>query len=372
MERSSHVKERLFESAKRLHRYLLANHWDGGALKGPAPGVRWNFRIWRFVRAYTSFLQWKDQCVCYQGQGYWILANWLLLGLTKDDHFGDVALASSRFVLETQRQDGSWPNPLPERKHLVATIEGVWASAGLLATYERTGDTSCLEGALAWHRFMTERIGYQEHGADGAAINYFDVPRGKVPNTSTAALWFLSELAKASGEARHLEPSSRMLAFLADVQTSKGEMPYEIPGPTCKRRMPHYQCFQYNAFQLADLYHLWKNTRIDEARSIAKGIASFLAGGVTPGGAPKHHCGADRPSVTYHADSIGYALSCASRWGLGDYANSSQNAYAWALGRQRSDGSFPFSTGDYWILGDGRSYPSTLAMTLFHLASEVE
>ena len=364
------MKEQLLDSARHLHRYMATNHLDGGALKGPAPGVRWNLRVWRFVKAYTPFMPWSDDCVCYQGQGYWIVANWLLHRLTKDDEYGEIALNASKFVLDTQRENGSWPNPLPERKHLASTIEGLWAGTGLLATFGRTGDARCLEAALAWHHFMTEQIGYQNHGAEGAAINYFDVPRGKVPNNSTATLWFLSELADASEDAPHLEPSKRILAFLKDAQTDAGEMPYELPGESYRRQVSHYQCFQYNAFQLIDLYNFWKRTDTEEARSIATGIASFLSGALTPEGACRYACTARLPHVIYHAGAVGHALSCASRWGLGDFQDLSKSAFSWTLSKQRQDGSFPFSLGDYWILSDGRSYPATMAITLFHLASE--
>lgn len=364
------MKERLLESAKNLHRYLRTNHLDSGALKGPAPGIRWNLRFWRFVKGYAPFLPWRDDCVCYQGQGYWIVANWLLHRLTKEDEYGELALASTDFVLANQRDDGSWPNPLPEREHLVTTIEGIWAGAGLLATFGRTGDDRCLKGSLAWHSFMTERIGYQDHGTNGAAINYFDVPRGKVPNNSAAAIWFLSEIAEAADEVDSNEPSARMLAFLADAQTKAGEMPYELPGDSYKRHVPHYQCFQYNAFQLINLYDYWKKTKSQDAQSIARGIASFIAGGLTDDGACRYSCLAHRPHVLYHTDAVAYALSCASRWGLGEYEDLSRRGFSWTLSRQREDGSFPFSIGDYLILSDSRSYPATMAMTLFHLASE--
>jgi hypothetical protein len=364
------VKEKLIESARRLHSYLVKEHWDGKALRGPTPGVRWNLRLWRFVKAYAPFIEWHDDCVSYQGQGYWIVGNWLLHRLTKEDEYGEIALASSRFVIESQRDNGSWPNPIPERKHLVTNIEGLWASAGLLATHNRAGDQSCLEGAQAWYKFMEEHIGYQRHGENALAVNYFDVPRGKVPNNSTAAVWFLSELAEATGARGPLEKTEPLLSFLADVQGESGEMPYEVPGEGYTRSIPHYQCFQYNAFQLADLYHFWKRTGADAAAQIASGLASFLAGGVTPDGACRHSCSADHPKVIYHAHTLAYALSCASRWGLGDYTELSRRAYEWTLAQQRPDGSFPFSYGDYRVLRDTRPYPANLAMAVFHLASE--
>ncbi len=364
------MKENLLESALRLHQYLVGEHWDGKALRGPTPGVRWNLRFWRFVKGYTTFLPWRDDVVSYQGQGYWILGNWLLHRLTKDDRFAEIAMASSDFCMEGQRDDGSWPSPMPERRHLVTNIEGLWAGAGLLATYRRTDDAKCLDAAVAWWRFMEGRIGYQSHGAKGAAVNYFNVPRGKVPNNSTAALWFLSELADASDDPAPMKMADPLLAFLQDVQTETGEMPYEVPGEGYDRSVPHYQCYQYNAFQLIDLYHSWKRKERLETRSIAAKMAPFLAGGVTGEGACRYSCKSELPRVIYHAHTLAYALSCATRWGLGEYRELSRKGYEWTLGVQRPDGSLPFSFGDYRILSDARAYPANLAMAVYHLAAE--
>ena len=45
----------------------------------------------------------------------------------------------------------------------------------------------------------------------------------------------------------------------------------------------------------------------------------------------------------------------------------SERCYARILWRQRPDGSFAYTTGDYGFLRDGRSYPRPQVMTLFHL-----
>ena len=364
------MKDRLLDSALRLHEHLVKEHWDGKALRGPTPGIRWNLRFLRFAKGYAPFLPWHDDVVSYQGQGYWIIGNWLLHRLTKEDRFAEIAMASSKFVVESQRDDGTWPNPIPQRLHLVTTIEGVWAAAGLVATFRRNGDASCLDAANAWRRFMEERIGYQEHGKNGLAVNYFDTPRGKVPNNSTAALWFLSEMADATASKDLLAKSEAILSFLGEIQTESGEMPYEIPGGTYKRFVPHYQCFQYNAFQLVDLFHFWRRSGCEAAKPIAQKLASFLSGGVTPEGACRFSCGALLPRVVYHAHTLAYALSCASRWGLGDYSELSRRAFQWTLSMQNPDGSFPFSYGDYRLLKDLRAYPANLAMAVFHLARE--
>jgi len=217
---------------------------------------------------------------------------------------------------------------------------------------------------------MEERIGYQRHGDHGAAVNYFDRQRGKVPNNSTAAMWFLAELADAEGEGAPPEAARRMLAFLREVQTPDGEMPYELPGEGYERSIPHYQCFQYNAFQLIDLFHFWKLCRWEDVIPVARGLASFLARGVTPEGACRFSCDSLYPRIVYHAHAMAYALSGAARWGLGDYADLSRRCYDWVLARQRPDGSFPFSTRERFFLRDTRAYPANLAMAVFHLAGE--
>ncbi len=70
--------DELLDAAKRLHRYLFNNHWTGHALIGPDPGIRFNYRIGRFIKSYFSSIDWKDDLYYLQGQGYWILGNWLL------------------------------------------------------------------------------------------------------------------------------------------------------------------------------------------------------------------------------------------------------------------------------------------------------
>lgn len=364
------MRDQLLESARRVHKYLLTECWREGALRGPTPGVRWNLRIWRFAKAYLPFVAWRDDTVSYQGQGYWILANWLLHRITAEDSYAETALECSRFVVESQRPDGSWPNPMPERRHLVTNIEGVWAGAGLLATYKRAGDEACLGAAKAWWRFMEDKIGYQEHGTSGAAVNYFDTPRGKVPNNSTAAMWFLSELADATGDTSYHDRARQMLSFVASVQTHTGEIPYELSGESYPRSVPHYQCFQYNAFQLIDLYHFRKRTGCEAVRPVAEKLAQFLATGVTASGACRYSCGSELPRVVYHAHTLAYALSCATHWGLDDYSELSTRAYKWTLEQQRPDGSFPFSKRDYFFLQDSRAYPANLAMAVCHLADE--
>ena len=71
--------------------------------------------------------------------------------------------------------------------------------------------------------------------------------------------------------------------------------------------------------------------------------------------------------MDYYTAVLGAALDEAARLGLLAASELSDRCYARLLGRQRADGSFAYSTGDYGFLRDGRSYPRPMAMTLFHL-----
>src|SRR6266851_474161 len=68
----------LGDAATRLHGYLATTHWNGRALEGPDSGVRFNWRVGRFVKSYLRSLPWSDKLVYLQGQGYWIFDNWLM------------------------------------------------------------------------------------------------------------------------------------------------------------------------------------------------------------------------------------------------------------------------------------------------------
>ena len=112
-----------------------------------------------------------------------------------------------------QQPEGFWLYPLPERKHLIATVEGNWGAIGLLATYAREPRKEFLQAAVRWYDYLVGTIGFQAH-TPGEAINYFDKPRGKIPNNSVEAVWLFLRLWKATGDARFLEHVDAMLDFL--------------------------------------------------------------------------------------------------------------------------------------------------------------
>jgi hypothetical protein len=359
------TRDELFRSAECLHAHLLRRHYDRGLVRGPDAGVRFNLRAWRFLKSALAFLPWGDDCIFTQTQGYWVLANWMLFEATGDRHFREIALQSTEATLALETPEGYWAYPLPERKHLIAALEGIWGASVLLATSAREPRRDFREGAARAYDYIVNYIGFQNHPR-GKAINYFDRPRGKVPNNSVEAAWLFLRLWKATGEERFLEHVNPLLDFVASVQLPSGELPYIVESPYERGRV-HYLCFQYNAFQFLKLAWCSKLKPGTAADSTLPALARFLAQGITPSGASAADCWHAKPEVDYYTAVLAAALSEAARLHLIPSAELSARCYARTLERQRPDGSFIYSTGDYGVLRDQRSYPRPLAMTLFHL-----
>ena len=359
-------RDALFHAAERLHAHLAERHLADGLLRGPDPGVRLNLRVWRFVKSALPFLPWRDDYVFMQSQGYWILANWMFYESTGDKRFRRHAEQATESVLRLQTADGFWRYPLPERRHLVATVEGDWGAIGLLASFAREPRPQWLDGAARWCRYLVDTIGFQPHSS-GKAVNYFDRPRGKIPNNSVEAAWLFLRLWKAGGDPSLLHDVDAMLDFVAASQLSNGELPYIVDGPY-ERGRDHYLCFQYNAFEFLKLAWSGRLRPTAKIRRILTGLARFLARGVRTNSSSAEDCFhvASGPEVDFYTAVLAAALWHARERGLldGDHAG---RCYARVLERQRSDGSFAFSTGDWRFVSDKRSYPRQSVMTLFHL-----
>ena len=359
---------RLLASTRALHGHLLAHHLHDGRLAGADQGVRWNIRVRRFVKSYLKWLRPIERYYFLQGQAYFAFASWTLGDVTGDARFHDHARRATRVVRETQREDGAWAYPLPERKHLIATVEGDFGAVTMLEAFERDGDRAWLEAALKWHSYVEREIGYQEHAA-GLCVNYFQKPRGLVPNNTCEWIWVLGRFAHATGDKRYLEKVPQMLGFLEGVMRPSGELPYELAGRFEKRTQMHYLCYQYNAFQCMKL--AWYAHQHDDARAkaLAVRLAGYLATGVLASGAVRASCDSVNPEVLYYADAVGMALHTVSAYGWADYAALADRTFAFVLSRQREDGSFRyFSRRDYGVLSDRTEYPRYLAMTLYHLS----
>jgi hypothetical protein len=337
-------------------------------LAGADQGVRWNIRVKRFVKSYVKPLRPIERYYFLQGQAYFALASWTLGDITGDVRLHDHAREASRIVLETQREDGAWTYPLPERKDLIATVEGNFGAVTMLDAYERDGDGAWIDAALKWYSYVEREIGYQEHPA-GLCVNYFQKPRGLVPNNTCEWIWVLSRFAKVTGDHRYLEKVPRMLDFLNGVMRPSGELPYELAGQFESRTQMHYLCYQYNAFQCMKLAWYAHEYDDDRAKALSVRMASYLATGVLASGAVRASCGSSNPEVLYYADAVGMALHTVDAYGWADYAGLADRAFAFVISRQREDGGFQyFSRRDYGVLSDRNEYPRYLAMTLYHLS----
>jgi hypothetical protein len=363
----------LLAAAVALHRYLAQAHVRDAALTGPDAGVRLNYRAGRLVKSYLRFLPWHDDYYYLQAQGYWILANWGLFDRTGAHGYREHALAASARVVGRQAPDGSWPYPNPAWKGRIATAEGTWGCLGLVETARRTGDATTLDAVQRWRRFMENRIGLVDLGGGGAAVQYFAGRNGAlVPNNSALAARLLAEvwaLDPADRAAR--QQVLRLVAFLAGRQLSSGELPYAVPAPDAPGGgRVHFQCYQYNAFQLLDLLRCRELIGAAGMEGWLERLAGFVRSGLDPDGTAYYDCRRRRGRVIYHTAAVGAAVHQASLHvavGRADAAETAGAAYRAVLAAQRDDGSLPFSRNDYGLLRDDRAYPRNLAMILLHL-----
>jgi hypothetical protein len=354
-----------YGAAIRLHRYLAEHHWADQGLIGPDPGVRFNYRIGRFVKSYLP-LPWSDRYYYVQGQGYWILANWGLYGRTGEAWAAETAVACSAELLARQHDDGYWEYPNPEWRGRIATAEGTWGAIGLLESYRRTMDGRFLEGATRWYRFLVKVIGFQKNGNE-LAVNYFAGRKGSgVPNNSAFVLRFLAELAGLTRDRSYLWPAAGMLAFMRSAQTDTGEFPYACRDQSGPGR-PHFQCYQYNAFQCLDLIRFSEFTRDRLCATLISSVLEFLATGVGEDGHALYACGNRHRQVTYHTAVLATAFARAAKAGWSEYLPLARRTRSCLLRLQQPDGGFPHSHGDYRLFSDRRSYPRYLAMILYFL-----
>lgn len=348
-------------SIRKLHRHLEHAHWDGGALVGPDIGLRWDFRLLRFARSYLG-LPSMPRHLFLQTQGYWIRANWRLFEASGDPRYAAMAQACTRRVIALQEAEGGWPYPLPERAGLRATVEGCFAAVGLVETFRMTSDPKARDAADRWYRFLVGTIGFQKWKGT-LAINYFDRPRGNIPNNTVDALWMMAEMADATGRDRYLEHARGMLDFLEEAQLATGELPYSVSSPF-EPSKTHYLCFQYNAFQLVKLLRFHELTGSGAAMRIAKPLASWLGGGISKGGHCKADCRREAPEVPYWTAILAEALLAADRYGLGERRGEALSLFAKVLEEQQPDGGWDFSRREPGGLVDRGRYPRNEVMIL--------
>jgi hypothetical protein len=357
-------------AALKLHDFMARNHWTGETLIGPDQGVRFNRRFGRYVKSVFPFLPWKDQAYYLQAQGYWVLSNWLLYDICADQEYADLAVNCATGIVKAQRPGGYWDYPHSGWEGRIATVELVWAAIGLLASYERTKKEECLLGALRTYEFLVTKTGFQKYG-DGLAINYFtDQGSSLVPNNSTLALPFFAKLAQATDDERYLKYCRELITFLSSVQLESGEFPYEVR-LSGKSRV-HYQCFQYNAFELQDLAMYYGSTQDGTVLPLIHKLSDFLSDCVNNDGSTRHDCLGTNIQIVYNTAAIAAALVIARKLGFQTDQENEALTYSYLMAQQQSSGGFPFSMREYALLQDKRFYPRPMSMILYHLLLKVE
>lgn len=354
------------DAAIKLHQYILDHHWIDNQLIGPDPGIRWNFKILRFPKSYLSFIPWQDDKYFLQGQGYWIVDNWLLYEISGQDKYKNIAVQCTEEILKQQHEDGYWLHPLPEWRDRIATVEGIYASIAMLYTYKYTQDQKYLNSALTWYDFMIEKIGFLEF-KDGLAIKYFaNVKDGYIPNNSTLTLTFLAELYDKTGDKKYLKYEDELIRFLAHVQKPNGEFPYNVKTETNPGRA-HLLCYQYNSFQFLDLVRYYEITKNEAILDILQKLIGFLLTGQNSNGSSKYKCHTNYPETNYYTAVLAAALHKAEHFAIAKTREQSDKAYARFMKHQSRKGGFAFSYRNWVILMDKRSYPRYLSMILKHL-----
>lgn len=354
-------KTLFYDVALKLQKHILKEHWNGRAIIGSDPIGKINWRITRFVRSYFPWFPQDDRYVYLQGQAYWISGNLLLFDITNDSQHMEIAEQCADEIVARQPSDGVWRHPpIRERKGFISTVEGVWASLGLVAAYRKLGKSSYLDSALKWYNFQINHIGFQSVDG-GLAANYYAHSIKVFPNVTTMLLWLAAELYCITKDSRYLNKTSEMLHFIEHCQLDTGELPYGWPHKI------HFMCYQYNAFQFIDLVHYFQLTENEKCLRILKRLGAFLATGLTENHHCRYNCSKEMPEVHYWTAALAAALRKASDLGIGNYLSYSEKAYGHLLAQQKPDGSFNFSEHNYGILKDTRSYPRYQAMLLYFL-----
>jgi hypothetical protein len=353
-------------AGQRLHHFMYTRQWNGQGLIGPDQGVRFNRRLWRYFKSALPLLPWQDDYYYLQAQGYWVLANEQLYDLLGESRFAELAGRCARGILETQCQEGYWEYPNSGWGGRIATVEVIWATLGLLASYERTREMDLLEGAKRAYYYLIDRIGIRQV-ATGEAINYFANRKSGslIPNNTSLALPLFGKLAKITGDERYLAHCPEMIAFLAAAQTAAGEFPYGLDPDGVGR--PHYQCYQYNAFELQDLAMYYEATCDSSVLPLITKLAHYLEASIKEDGSTRFDCADHQVKIIYNTAAIAAALGISRRMGLHDSRRAEERAYAYVLAQQHENGGFPFSTSEYIVLRDRRYYPRPMSMILYHL-----
>lgn len=360
------MREQILDAAFRLHHRIEENHWQTDRLVGPDPVGKVQWRITRFVRSYVPQLPNDDRYVYLQGMAYWIKANLRLWDLTGEPAYLEKARRSADYMVQHQSKEGIWIHPpIPGRRGFVSTVEGVWASLGLLAMYRAQRCDDYLEAAKKWYEVQTRQIGFQPTPR-GLSANYYAHSTVLVPNVTTMLIWLCAELVDLTGDSSYETYVKPMLGFVESSQLESGELPYEV------EVRPHFMCFQYNSFEFLDLANYYDLTHDVTVLPILRRLVGFLETGVTSIGSCRYNCHKQYPEVNYWTAALAAALTKAQALGLGDNGSAVRHALRHLLALQRTDGGFDFSYRTYRLLRDGRSYPRYLSMILYLLLFQLD
>jgi hypothetical protein len=301
----------------------------------------------------------------------------MLFDLTGETQFREIATAGSYRILERQTPGGYWHYPFPEWGGRIATVEGCYASLGMLLTYRRTGDGRLAEAAAKWYAFLKREIGFREEG-DTCAVQYFanmeqlatkrfsNVQLGRCPNNSTLLLMLVAEAYNATHDQTYFDRRDGLVNFVRLAQRPDGKFPYIVPYKEHPGK-DDYLCYQYNAFQFLDLARYYEITGDERMWKVLEGLSRFLPTGVAADGSSKFDSTHDTPFIPYYTGVLGAALTKATELGLSDFSSLFERVYERLLQVQQEDGSFSFSHKDYGFLSDRRSYPRPQSMILKHL-----
>lgn len=354
----------------KLHAYMSRCHLlADGSLVGPESGTRLNLRIGRFIKSYLPFVSFGDDRYYVQGQAYWISSSLKLYELSGETDYREAALQTAQAVLARQTEKGHWRLENPEWQGRITTVETCFGGLALINAYRASGDDRFLDGAMRAYNYLINDCGFRNYDDESICINYFsNFPSGLVPNNATLALWFFSELAEATHSDAYRRHCPEMVNFLVKCQMDSGELPYalRVHGNPPQDR-PHYLCYQYNAFEFVDLCNYSRITNDERIVPVVSRLAGFLSKGLSSDGHANYNCFKEYPLVHYFTGAVSSALMTAHRAGLGDYLSQARKGFDWLIGQQRADGGFDYSTRDYRVLTDRRSYPRNLAMILRHL-----
>ncbi len=237
----------------------------------------------------------------------------------------------------------------------------------ILETFHRTQYEEFLDGAQSWFAYLRENTPILE--VDGTlAVNYFvGKLSARVTNKCVTLLRFLVELRRVCGTQEYVELEAGLMAFVDSVQMKSGELPYAVHQTSDLETRPHFQCYQYNAFEYLNLVRYHELTGEARSRRIAERIAEFLPQGLDRDGSAFFDCSHGPRRVVYHGVAVATALSVSAARGREPHADLARTSMEWALGRQRSDGAFTYLLRDSGFLADRRCYPRNHSMILMHL-----